>query len=130
MTAFQDGAWELYPPQTGWLAWDEAQTAQAIFGGEEWVALGPSSRLETLGINATADDSNRLILSANDSSCDHEGGGHQLKINKANETDTGNLVFQTGYQCHAEIGLAGNNNFNVKVSPDGHSILECDPNSK
>ena len=125
LAAFQDGAWELYPPQTGWLAWDEAETALAIYDGEDWAALGPTSQLETLGINATADVYNRLILSANASLFDHDGAGHQLKVNKANETDTGSLVFQTGYQGHAEMGLVGNNNFNVKVSPDGQSFLNA-----
>lgn len=122
LAAFQDGAWELYPPQIGWLAWDEAQTALAIYDGLDWSALGPASQMETLGINATADAYNRLILSANASLFDHEGTGHQLKVNKATETDTGSLVFQTGYQGHAEMGLAGNNNFNVKVSPDGQTF--------
>ncbi|MEL6693989.1 MAG: hypothetical protein AAFQ12_13295, partial [Pseudomonadota bacterium] len=98
------------------------QTALAIYDGLDWSALGPASQMETLGINATADAYNRLILSANASLFDHEGTGHQLKVNKATETDTGSLVFQTGYQGHAEMGLAGNNNFNVKVSPDGQTF--------
>lgn len=125
LAAYQDGAWEIYQPQTGWLAWDEAQTALAIFDGTDWTALGPSSEFDELGINAVADAYNRLILSANASLFDHEGAGHQLKINKAKDTDTGSLVFQTAYQGHAEMGLAGNNNFNVKVSPDGQSFLNA-----
>lgn len=125
LAAYQDGAWEIYEPQTGWLVWDEAQTALAIYDGTDWSALGPSSELDTLGINATADSYNRLILSANASLFDHEGAGHQLKVNKAAETDTGSLIFQTAYQGHAEMGLAGSNNFNVKVSPDGQNFLNA-----
>ena len=45
LAAFQDGAWELYPPQIGWLAWDEAQTALAIYDGLDWSSLGFASHL-------------------------------------------------------------------------------------
>jgi hypothetical protein len=36
-----------------------------------------------LGINATADPTNRLSVSAPATLLNHEGAGHQLKINKA-----------------------------------------------
>ena len=125
LVAYQDGAWEAYPPETGWLAWVEADGALAIYDGADWVTLGPATELDSLGINAVADQNNRLILSANASLFDHEGAGHQLKINKATDADTGSLVFQTAYQGYAEMGLAGNNDFNVKVSPDGQTFLNA-----
>ena len=125
LVAYQDGAWEVFAPQIGWMAWVEADAALAIFDGADWVTLGPASELDALGINAVADQNNRLILSANASLFDHEGAGHQFKLNKATEADTASLVFQTGYQGHAEMGLAGNNNFNVKVSPDGQTFLNA-----
>jgi hypothetical protein len=34
-------------------------------------------------------------------------------------TDTGSLLFQTGFSGRAEMGLAGNDDFSVKVSADG-----------
>ncbi|MFN3213091.1 MAG: DUF2793 domain-containing protein [Henriciella sp.] len=125
LVAYQDGAWEVYPPEIGWIAWVEADGALAIYDGADWVTLGPASELESLGINAVADQNNRLILSANASLFDHEGSGHQLKINKATDADTGSLVFQTAYQGHAEMGLSGNNDFNVKVSPNGQTFLNA-----
>lgn len=49
----------------------------------------------------------------------HAGAGQQLKLNKAAATDTASLLFQSGWTGHAEMGLAGNNAFSIKVSPDG-----------
>ena len=56
-------------------------------------------------------------------------GGHQLKINKDQPGDTGSLLFQTGWSGRAEMGLAGSDNFEIKVSPDGsnfHQALTVD----
>jgi hypothetical protein len=38
-------------------------------------------------------------------------------------SDTGSLLFQTGWSGRAEMGLAGTDNFSVKVSPGGASWL-------
>src|SRR5680860_745463 len=72
-----------------------------------------------LGINAVADATNRLSLSAPASLFNHEGAGHQIKVNKNVAGDTASLLYQTGFTGHAEMGLAGNNDFSIKVSPDG-----------
>jgi hypothetical protein len=42
-----------------------------------------------------------------------------LKINKATASDTASLVLQTGYSGRAEFGLAGDDDWHVKVSADG-----------
>ncbi|MFU8883800.1 MAG: pyocin knob domain-containing protein, partial [Rhodobacterales bacterium] len=49
----------------------------------------------------------------------HNGADHQLKINKAEATDTASLLFQSGWSGRAEMGLAGGDDFSVKVSADG-----------
>lgn len=122
IASFQDGVWRIYTPQTGWLAWVEADNNFYVFDGESWEVPNQTSPPDRLGINATADAFNRLSLRSSASLFDNESGDHQLKINKANEPDTAGLVFQTGYTGHAEFGLIGNNNFNVKVSQDGQSF--------
>ena len=75
--------------------------------------------LNHVGINATADNTNRLSLSSPASLLNHEGTGHQLKINKNTTADTGSLLYQTGFSGRAEMGLTGDDDFKVKVSPDG-----------
>lgn len=125
VAARQDGAWEIYEPQTGWLVWDEAQTALAIFDGADWTALGPSSELDMLGINATADTYNRLSVRSDASLFSHEGAGHQVKINKASENDTASLLFQSNWQGRAEIGLTGSNDLEMKLSSNGQSFASA-----
>lgn len=51
----------------------------------------------------------------------HEGGGNQLKLNKAAVIETASLVYQTNFSGRAEMGLAGDDDFAIKVSPDGTS---------
>ncbi|MEP4152391.1 MAG: hypothetical protein ABJL73_13885, partial [Lentilitoribacter sp.] len=73
----------------------------------------------TLGVNASADTTNRFILSSEASLFNNSGNGHQLKINKAQASDTASLLFQTGYSGRAEFGLAGDDHFRIKTSADG-----------
>ena len=125
LASYQDGAWRFYAPQVGWLAWVETESALYVFDGQVWRRPATAHSATQLGINTEADAFNRLALKAPASLFDHEGEGHQLKINKADSADTASLVFQTAYAGHAELGLAGNNNFNLKVSQDGQSFANA-----
>ena len=116
----QDGAWIFLTPRTGWRGWF-AGAREKVFDGSDWtdLPLPPEGVMQQLGINATADSTNRLSVSAAATLLSHEGNGHQLKINKAASGDTGSLLFQTGWSGRAEMGLAGDDRFSVKVSGNG-----------
>ncbi len=86
-------------------------------GGEGGV--GSVNPVALVGVNATADATNRLSVSSPASLFNHEGAGHQLKINKDAAGDTASVLFQTDFSGRAEFGLAGDDDFHVKVSPDG-----------
>ena len=81
--------------------------------------LPANGTLSTLGINASADTTNRLAVSAPATLFNNAGNGHQIKINKSASGDTASMLFQTGWSGRAEMGLAGNDAFSIKVSPDG-----------
>jgi hypothetical protein len=49
----------------------------------------------------------------------HDGAGHQLKLNKAAAAETASLLYQTAFSGRAEMGLAGDDDFTIKVSADG-----------
>lgn len=122
IAAFQEGAWEFFVPQTGWRLWveDEA-TLLALYEGS-WRAVTDDIRnAKHVGINATADETNRLSVNAAASLFNHEGAGHQLKINKAGTSETASLLFQSNWSGRAEMGLAGEDAFKIKVSADGGS---------
>lgn len=84
--------------------------------------VNPISLVE---VNATADTSNRLSVKSPATLFDQEGGNHRMKINKATSADTASLLFQSGYSGRAEFGLAGDNDWHVKVSPDGSAWTEA-----
>ena len=73
---------------------------------------------------AAADATNRLSVSAPAVLFNHAGAGHQLKLNKALASDTGSLMFQTGFSGRAEMGTTGSDDFTIKVSPNGSTYFD------
>jgi len=131
---FVDGTWIFHEPRQGWLAWveDEAQLIICREGGWAPVAEGIAAaidalqNIELLGVNASADAANRLAVSSPASLFSHSGDSHRLKINKNAPEDTASILFQTGFSGRAEFGLTGDDDWHVKVSPDGgswHDVL-------
>lgn len=116
----QDGSWIYLSPRQGWLAWFENAARFKVLrdGGWNTLPLPDNPSVQQLGINATADASNRLIISSSASLFTNapEGGGHQVKVNKATATDTASLLFQSGWNGRAEMGLAGNDSFSIKTA--------------
>ena len=111
--------WVYVTPLAGWQAYVTAEGAAAIFNGTAWTVQGVPAQVPLLGVNATADTTNRLTISAPATLLNNAGAGHQVKVNKATAADTASLLFQTGFSGRAEMGLAGNDDFSVKVSADG-----------
>lgn len=118
----QDDAWVYLIPAPGWVAWFADSGAMKVLQGNDWIPipLPDTVSLFQLGISTEADDQNRLAVSSPASLLTHAaGGGHQLKINKATASDTGSLLFQTDWSGRAEMGLAGDDAFSIKMSSDG-----------
>jgi hypothetical protein len=116
-----DDTWRFVTPQDGWIALDKATGRLLRQDGGAWVALAPPEldNLDGVGINASHDAINRLVVSSAATLLNNEGAGHQLKINKAGAGDTASLLFQTGFGGRAEMGIAGTDDFAIKVSADG-----------
>jgi hypothetical protein len=117
IAAWQDGAWAYYAPAVGWTCWVADEAVRLTWSGSAWVnGLNPTP---LIGVNATADATNRLAVAAAASLLNHAGSGHQLKINKAAAGDTAALLYQTAFAGRAEMGLAGDDDWRLKVSSDG-----------
>ena len=133
VAAFQDGAWTFLTPRAGWLAWVDGE-GLVVHDGEGWLAVAPGGgeadgSFGTLGVNATAEGGNRFAVAADASLFTHDGGSHRLTINRAQVGDTGTVLFQSGWSGRAEMGLAGDDDWRVKVSADGarwHDALHVD----
>ena len=121
-----DPAWQFTTPQEGWCAWDAGTARLVVWQAGAWAPVLPDlDNLERVGIGTAADGTNRLAVSADAVLLSHDGAGHQLKINKASAGETGSLLYQSGWSGHAEMGLTGDNDFHLKVSPDGSTWTEA-----
>ncbi len=128
VAAWQDAAWMFYAPAEGWIAWVADEDALLAFDGADWVTAAAAAALQNvpmLGVNATADTTNRLALASAASLFDHAGAGHQQKINKAAAGDTASQLYQSNASGRAELGLVGDDDFHVKVSADGSAWHEA-----
>ena len=118
LAAWIDDVWHFIAPREGWRAWSRGEGELRVWDGDAWLRAGLGT-LDLLGINATADTTNRLAVAAPATLLTHEGGDHRLIIDKAAAGDTASLLFQTGFSGRAEMGTAGSEDFSIKVSPDG-----------
>lgn len=116
--ALWDGTgWQFLDPQEGWLAWDAAAAALRVRSGGAWVVPAPAlQNLSGLGIGTASDAVNRLAVASAATLLGHAGAGHQVKVNKAAAGETASLLFQSGWTGHAEMGLAGDLDFSLRVS--------------
>ena len=127
IAAFQSCAWLFYDPAPGWLVYARSEKAILAFDAGAWTALASSGStgIPTLGINSSADTTNRLAVASAASLFTHAGNGHQLKLNKAASGDTASLLYQTGFSGRTEMGLMGDNHWRLKVSTTGSSWLNA-----
>jgi hypothetical protein len=124
----RDGDWLLVQPRAGWRCWVEADQAELVFDGSAWIDAATASlslqNLAGVGIGGSYDGSTPLSVHGM-SSLFSGAEGHQVKLNKPLPADTASVLFQTAYSGRAEFGLAGDDDFHVKVSPDGSSWSEA-----
>jgi hypothetical protein len=125
IAAFQDGGWLFYPPRTGWRAWIADEGLLVAWDGTSWIIAGPSLNPAALiGVNTTADTTNKLAVKSDAVLFSHDdvtpgSGDVRATLNKSAAARTASFVFQDGFSGRAEFGLTGDDNFHLKVSPDG-----------
>lgn len=119
IATWQDGLWWFSCPLAGWHGWLADEALFVMWDGAAWKTLDTVSRL---GINTTADDTNRLSVKSDAvllAAADGGDGDVRVNLTKHAAADTASLIFQTAYSGRAEFGTAGSDDFSVKVSPDG-----------
>jgi len=126
IAAYAAGAWSFLDPAAGWQVYDRSDGTLLVFDAGAWTPLAAlGAALQRLGINTSADDTNRLAVAAAATLLTHAGNGHQVKINKAAPGDTASLLYQTNWSGRAEMGLAGDDQWRLKVSPDGAAWINA-----
>jgi Protein of unknown function (DUF2793) len=122
-----EGAWRFLAPRKGWRLWVEAENILLVFDGISWVGSATPTQLQNLtllGVNATADATNKLAVSSSSVLFNHVGAGIQFKVNKNAAANTASLLFQDNFSGRAEVGLTGDDNLHFKVSADGATFFE------
>jgi len=122
LAIWQENVWTFYTPSEGWTAWVSDLNVLWSFDGSAWIETAPAETFQNipmLGVNTTADTTNRLSVSSPSVLFNNEGTDIQVKLNKNAVADTASFLFQTGWSGRAEIGLTGDDDFHFKVSPDG-----------
>lgn len=129
---FEATGWLPLPVAEGHLAWVRDEGLLVVLVDGAWAAFETGGgeevsfqNLPLLGVGTTADAGNPLSVKAGavlmTAKPAGEGGDGdlRLKLNKEAVGDTASLLFQSGWSGRAEFGLAGGDDFSIKVSPDG-----------
>ncbi len=137
IAAFDSDGWQFLAAKSGMIAWVKTNQELFIFGNGQWSRLdqAPSTiaNAQHIGIGTTADPGNRLAIKSEAAFLSSEDGGSgdtRLSLNKAGTPNTASLVFNSNWSGRAEMGLAGSDDFAIKVSGDGsqwHVAASVDP---
>ncbi|GAB5459466.1 MAG: hypothetical protein Hens3KO_24960 [Henriciella sp.] len=116
---FELTVWQFIPPQEGWRAWDRGSNTLLVFHAGAWQAHAVPQQLDFLGLNTSADATNRLSIASDATLFSHDGDNHRLTINKLASADTASVLYQSAFSGRAEIGLTGSEALQVRTSDDG-----------
>ncbi|MBB5046542.1 hypothetical protein HNR60_001290 [Rhodopseudomonas rhenobacensis] len=131
IATWQGGAWLFLAPNAGWCVWSAADAALLAFDGAVWRSLQSLDNLPHLGVNTTADASNRLSVKTNTAllaaiaAAEAGSGDVRLQLSKESAARTASVVFSDNYSGRAEFGLVGSDAFKLKVSADGAAWVEA-----
>lgn len=123
---YLNAAWYFIVPNEGMTLWVNDEDILYSYNGTAWVTTGGIIQNASLiGINTTADSTNKLAVKSAAVLFDNNGNSSQVKVNKASAGDTASFLYQDNYSGRAEIGLIGDDNFTFKVSPDGSTFTSA-----
>lgn len=127
IASWVDGAWEFATPQNGWLCWNEAEEVILVFSNSLWETHETLpdilDNISAIGVNSPASLTNRLTVSSDTTLLTHQGTDHRLALNKQSEDNTASIIFQNNFSARAEIGLAGEDNLQIKISNNGSNFI-------
>ena len=131
IAAWQDGLWLFYVPRPGWRVWVGDEHLLVVWTGAAWVITGQSiNPAPMVGVLATADTTNRLAVKSDAvlfASDDVTPGSGDIRavLSKGAAGKTASFLFQDAFSGRAEFGLTGDDDFHLKVSPDGTSWTDA-----
>lgn len=127
IAVFVNGDWVWFTPKPGWAIWDNISQTLRVFDGQVWVSAVPNfvpDTLPLLGLNTSANPSQRLAVASHTTLFTHDGDSHRLTLNRAAPADTASVVFQTDFAGETELGLTGTGGFALRTSSDGVDFVD------
>lgn len=124
---FYTTGWNFITPWEGLTVWANDVNTLTTYDGTNWVAtvnLTSFQNLTMLGVNTSADSTNKFAVASSAILFNHIGTDMQVKINKNAAGNKASFLFQTGFSGRAEFGLLGDDNFTLKVSADGSTFFD------
>lgn len=129
IATFLAGGWTFLQPQAGWRLHVAAESLLRFFDGASWKDIGAGVRelqnLTRFGLGTSADQTTPLAAKINAalftarSVAEGGDGDLRLTLNKEAPARTVSQIYQSNYSGRAEIGLARDDSFRIKVSADG-----------
>ena len=126
------GGWTRVPAPEGTLAVVLDEECLIVRRDDGWSPFPARLEgLERLGLNTAADADNPFAARLNTalwtarSTADGGDGDLRLTFNKDGASDVLSLLFHSGYGGRAELGLIGDDDLTLKVSPDGETWREA-----
>ena len=127
--SYFDNGWRFITPKNGFVFFIEDENKLYNFNGTSWVELAPNftpsitslQNLSHIGINTTADSTNKLTVKSDSVLFDNATTNSTVKINKNTENNTASITLQSDNTSKAEFGLIANDNLTLKVSSDGEN---------
>ncbi len=126
--AYFDAIWRFITPMEGMTLWVNDENLLYSYDGAAWILSNNPTEFQNLtklGINATADATNKLSVASGSILFNHNGTNIQTKLNKNSSSDTASFLYQTGFSGRAEFGTIGDDNFTLKVSSNGSTWLDA-----
>lgn len=121
-----DNRWWFFQPQDGWRAGLAGSTQVYVRQGGVWVDQQiATDNLARVGVNTTADATNRLAVRAEQTLLTNDGAGHRLTLNKASAADSAEIVFQSNWSGRTVFALDSGDALALKLSADGSNWVNA-----
>lgn len=123
--------WVFFTPSEGWRAYDQGANQFLVYDGTAWVVNGLTSAslsngsVNLLGVGATPTTTNRLSVTSPGVLFNRETNSFALTMNKQAAADTLQIVTQTNFSTRSIFGNLGNDDFTIRVSPNGSTFFDA-----
>lgn len=106
------------------ITFSASNTAIDIAGTTALSGPSTTATFQYLGLGgASPDATNRFAINTPASLFNNAGAGISLTLNKNAAGDDASFTFQNGFSTRALFGLLADDNFTIKVSPNGSSFV-------